>query len=111
VRYIKHVATKGAHATGTGANASFFSMSPSGFCWQNLPPELEDDIHGCMERRQPVNVALGVQASYVVMYNDGTITFDLRGQYPLVEMIRDTQEAARRRGVMVRVLRLNNHVF
>ncbi|KAF7339186.1 hypothetical protein MVEN_01995900 [Mycena venus] len=102
-RFIKNVATKGAHTTHTvfGARASFFSMSPSGYCWQNLPPELEDDIHSCMKLRRPVNVALGVQGSYVVMYNDGTVTFDFRGQYPLVEkMIRNTQEAARRRGVM-----------
>ncbi|KAJ6524185.1 hypothetical protein B0H19DRAFT_1085395 [Mycena capillaripes] len=102
-RFIKNVATKGAHTTRTvfGAHASFFSMSTSGYCYQNLPPELEDDIHSCMKLRRPVNVALGVQGSYVAMYNDGTVTFDLRGQYPLVEkMIRDTQEAARRRGVM-----------
>jgi hypothetical protein len=39
-----------------------------------------------------------------VLFSDGTVTFDLRGQYPLVEsMIRNTQEAGRRRGVMVRL--------
>ncbi|KAJ7349689.1 hypothetical protein DFH08DRAFT_124220 [Mycena albidolilacea] len=103
-RFIKNVATKpGAHTTLTvfGANASFFSMSPAGCCWQNLPPALEDDIHACMKIRRPTTVALGVQGSYVVLYNDGTIVFDLRGQYRMVEtMIRNTQEAARRRGVM-----------
>jgi hypothetical protein len=56
-----------------------------------------------MKIRRPTTVALGVQGSYVVLYNDGTIVFDLRGQYRMVEtMIRNTQEAARRRGVMVR---------
>ncbi|KAJ7234504.1 hypothetical protein B0H12DRAFT_1142734 [Mycena haematopus] len=102
-RFIKNVATKGGYTTRTvfGPNGSFFSMSPSGFCWQNLPADLEDDMHSCMKLRRPTSVALGVQGSYIVLYNDGTIVFDLRGQYPLVEsMIRNTQEAARRRGVM-----------
>ncbi|KAJ7473617.1 hypothetical protein B0H11DRAFT_1339318 [Mycena galericulata] len=101
-RFIKNVATKGGHTTRTtfGPGASFFSMSPSGYSWQNIPPALEDDIHNCMKIRRPTSVALGVQGTYVVLYNDGTVTFDLRGQYPLVEaMIRNTQEAARRRGV------------
>ncbi|KAJ6505342.1 hypothetical protein C8R45DRAFT_547706 [Mycena sanguinolenta] len=102
-RFIKNVATNGGYTTRTvfGPNGSFFSMSPSGFCWQNLPPELEDDIHRCIKIRRPTSVALGAQGSYIVLYNDGTVVFDLRGQYPLVEsMIRNTQDAARRRGVM-----------
>ncbi|KAJ7159631.1 hypothetical protein C8R46DRAFT_1108747 [Mycena filopes] len=102
-RFIKNVATKGGYTTRTvfGPGASFFSMSPAGYCWQNLPIALEDDLHGCMKTRRPTSVALGVLGAYVVLYNDGTVTFDLRGQYPLVEnMIRNTQEAARRRGVM-----------
>jgi hypothetical protein len=79
-------------------------MSPAGYCWQNLPPALEDDMHACMKTRRPTSVALGVQGTYIVLFSDGTVTFDLRGQYPLVEsMIRNTQEAGRRRGVMVRV--------
>ncbi|KAJ7838130.1 hypothetical protein B0H14DRAFT_2790139 [Mycena olivaceomarginata] len=76
-------------------------MSPAGCCWQNLPPALEDDIHACMKIRRPRPWRSAVQGSYVVLYNDGTIVFDLRGQYRMVEtMIRNTQEAARRRGVM-----------
>ncbi|KAJ7767887.1 hypothetical protein DFH07DRAFT_1009264 [Mycena maculata] len=51
--------------------------------------------------RRPTSVALGVQGSYIVLYNDGTVTFDLRGHYPMLEaMIRNMQEASRRRGVM-----------
>ncbi|KAJ6529847.1 hypothetical protein B0H19DRAFT_1193388 [Mycena capillaripes] len=102
-RFIKNVATKGGHTTRTvfGPNASFFSTSAAGYCWQNLPPGLEEDMQTGMKIRRPTCVALGVQGSYVVLYNDGTVTFDLRGQYPLVEgMIRNVQEAARRRGVM-----------
>ncbi|KAJ7731827.1 hypothetical protein DFH07DRAFT_1065677 [Mycena maculata] len=102
-RFIKVVATTGAHTTRTvfGPGASYFSMSPSGYSWQNIPSTLEEDIHNCMKIRRPTSVALGVQGSYVVLYNDGTVTFDLRGNYPLVEaMIRNTQEASRRRGVM-----------
>ncbi|KAF8181909.1 hypothetical protein K438DRAFT_1840629 [Mycena galopus ATCC 62051] len=102
-RFVQSVATTGAHTTRTvfGPNASFFSMSPSGFCWQNLPFHLEDNIHACIKIRRPTCVGLGAQGSYIVMYNDGKIAFDLRGLYPLVEsMLRNTQEAARRRGIM-----------
>ncbi|KAK6977303.1 hypothetical protein R3P38DRAFT_549408, partial [Favolaschia claudopus] len=104
-RFVKNVSTKGPglHTTLTvfGPNSSFFSHSPTGYCWQNIPPELEDDIHGAMKLRRPTCVALGVQGAYIVLYNDGTIVFDLRGQYPLVEkIIRNPQEAARRRGIM-----------
>ncbi|KAJ7440558.1 hypothetical protein B0H11DRAFT_539557 [Mycena galericulata] len=101
-RFIKNVATKGGYTMHItfGPGASFFSMSPSGYSWQNIPLAL-DVIHNFMKIRRPTSVALGVQGTYVALYNDGTVTFDLRGQYPLVEaMIRNTQEAARRRGVM-----------
>ncbi|KAJ7759793.1 hypothetical protein DFH07DRAFT_1023393 [Mycena maculata] len=102
-RFIKGVATTGAHTTRTafGPGASYFSVSPSGYSWQNIPSGLEEDIHNCMKIRRPTSVALGVQGSYVVLYNDGTVTFDLRGHYPMLEaMIRNVQEASRRRGVM-----------
>ncbi|KAJ7135293.1 hypothetical protein C8R43DRAFT_622367 [Mycena crocata] len=102
-RFIKSVATRGGYTTRTvfGPGASYFSMSPSGYSWQNVAPALEDDIHSCMKIRRPTSVALGVGGSYVVLYNDGTVTFDLRGYYPIVEaLIRNTHEAGRRRGVM-----------
>ncbi|KAJ7767893.1 hypothetical protein DFH07DRAFT_1009278 [Mycena maculata] len=102
-RFIKGVATTGAHTTRTafGPGASYFSVSPSGYSWQNIPSGLEDDIHNCMKIRRPTSVALGVQGSYVVLYNDGTVTFDLRGHYPMLEaMIHNMQEASRRCGVM-----------
>ncbi|KAJ6556801.1 hypothetical protein DFH09DRAFT_1317737 [Mycena vulgaris] len=102
-RFIKSVATAGQRTSRTvfGPGGSYFSSSPSGYSWQNLAPALEEDIHNSIRIRRPMTVALGVQGSYVVLYSDGTVTFDLRGQYPLVEaLIRNTQEAARRRGVM-----------
>ncbi|KAJ7641899.1 hypothetical protein FB45DRAFT_901298, partial [Roridomyces roridus] len=102
-RFIKSVTTSGGHTTRTvfGPGASYFSMSGSGYSWQNIPFALEEGIHNSMKIRKPTSVALGIQGSYVVLFNDGTVTFDLRGFYPLVEgMIRNTQEAARRRGIM-----------
>ncbi|KAJ7217541.1 hypothetical protein C8J57DRAFT_1537669 [Mycena rebaudengoi] len=70
------------------------------FSWQNLPSSLEDDIQTCIKTRQPTNVALGVEGSYVVLYSDSTVTFGLRKQYPLVEtLLRDVPEVSRRRGV------------
>ncbi|KAJ7459339.1 hypothetical protein FB451DRAFT_1182361 [Mycena latifolia] len=100
--FIRSVATKGGHTSRTvfGPGASYFSSSPSGYSWQNLPPALEDEIHDCMKVRRPTTVALGVQRSYIVLYNDGTVTFNLQGQYPLVDaLIRNTAETSRRRGV------------
>lgn len=102
--FLKSVASTGAHTARTtfGPGASYFSMAHSGYSWQNIPPALEDDIHRCMKIRRPTCVALGVHGSYVVLYNDGTASSDLRGQYPLVETIlRNPEHASRRRGLMV----------
>ncbi|KAJ6511231.1 hypothetical protein DFH09DRAFT_1288589 [Mycena vulgaris] len=101
--FIKNVATTGGRTSRTvfGPAASYFSISLTGYSWQNLPPALEEDIHNCGRLRWPSTVTLGVQGSYVVLYSDGTVTFDLRAQYPLVEsLIRNTQEASRRHGLM-----------
>ncbi|KAJ6550292.1 hypothetical protein B0H19DRAFT_1265132 [Mycena capillaripes] len=89
-RFIKAVVTNGGHTrTVFGPNASFFSISASGFCWQNLPPGLEDNIQSCNKLRRPVYVALG----------DGTMVFDLCGQYPLLQTI-IMEKAPRKRGLM-----------
>ncbi|KAJ7494014.1 hypothetical protein FB451DRAFT_1164882 [Mycena latifolia] len=101
-RFIRDVAAAGRHTSRTvfGPGASYFSTAPSGYSWQNLPPGLEDDMYNCMKLRRPSTVALGVQGSYVVVYDDGIVTFDLRSQYPLVEaLLRDGAEISRRRGV------------
>ncbi|KAJ7362788.1 hypothetical protein DFH08DRAFT_326666 [Mycena albidolilacea] len=88
-RFITAAAANGSHTTRTvfGPNASFFSTSPSGFCWQNLPPGLEDNMQSCIRLRRPTCVALGVEGTYVVVYSDGTTAFDLCGQYPLLQTI------------------------
>lgn len=99
---MKAVAASGGHTTRTvfGPNASFFSMSPSGFCWQNLPSELEHDMQGCIKLRQPTCVALGVEGAFVVIYSDGKTAFDLRGQYPLLQQI-IMERASTKRGLVV----------
>ncbi|KAJ7214867.1 hypothetical protein GGX14DRAFT_562897 [Mycena pura] len=111
-RFIKNAASvPGGHTTRTvfGPNASFFSMSETGYCWQNLPQALEDGIHASIRVRRPKCVALGARGAYVALYTDGTVTFDLMGVYPLVDgMIRNTQEAARRKGIMY--VALNPHM-
>ncbi|KAJ7826271.1 hypothetical protein B0H14DRAFT_2595893 [Mycena olivaceomarginata] len=100
--FMKDVATNGDHTAGTvfGPNSSFFSMSPSGFCWQNLPPELEDNIQNRIKARPPTCVALGVEGTYFVVYSDGTTSFDLRGQYPRLDTL-IMEEAPGRRGFTV----------
>ncbi|KAF8209917.1 hypothetical protein K438DRAFT_1810544 [Mycena galopus ATCC 62051] len=99
-RFTKAVITNDGHSrTVFGPNSSFFSISSSGFCWQNLPPELEDNIQSCNKLRQPVYVALGVEGTYIVMYSDGTMVFDLCGQYPLLQTI-IMEKAHKKRGLM-----------
>nr|GAT52319.1 predicted protein [Mycena chlorophos] len=101
----------GASTTRTvfGPHGAFFSMSDRGYAWQNLPAALEEDLQSAIRVRRPMSVALGVGGAYVVLYNDGTINFDLRGAYPLVEsIIRDTGEATRRKGILY--IALNPHV-
>ncbi|KAJ7914956.1 hypothetical protein B0H13DRAFT_2324763 [Mycena leptocephala] len=68
-----------------GPGFSYFSISRSGCSWQNIPPALEDDIQNCMTIRQPTCVALGMDGTYVVIYNDGTIASELRGKYAHAE--------------------------
>ncbi|KAJ7874619.1 hypothetical protein B0H13DRAFT_1894444 [Mycena leptocephala] len=99
--FIKGVATSGGHTMRTvfGPGASYFSMSGSGCSWQNLPLALEDDILNSINVRRPTCVAMGVQGSYVVIYNDRTVTLDLCGQYPLVEAMM-TLSAQQKNGVV-----------
>ncbi|KAJ7459295.1 hypothetical protein FB451DRAFT_1506507 [Mycena latifolia] len=91
--FIKSVSTVGAHTSSTvfGPGASYFSRSPSGFSWQNLPPELEDEIQNNLLKRRPTTVALGVDKSYVSL---------AEGQYPPAEaLLNDTAERSRRRNI------------
>ncbi|KAJ7611168.1 hypothetical protein FB45DRAFT_320115 [Roridomyces roridus] len=102
-RLARFIQTTSGHTLRTvfGANSSYFSISSSGYSWQNIPAALEEQIHNCMSIRRPTCVALGVQGSYIALFNDGTVSFDLRGGYPLVDgMIRNAVEAARRGGIM-----------
>ncbi|KAJ6562570.1 hypothetical protein B0H19DRAFT_1375615 [Mycena capillaripes] len=76
--FIDHVTATGEHITRTvfGLGFSYFSTSAKG-------------------------VALGVQGSYVVLYDDATVTSELHGLYPLVEaLLCNTDEISRRRGIM-----------
>ncbi|KAJ7502255.1 hypothetical protein B0H11DRAFT_1907368 [Mycena galericulata] len=112
-RLIKSVGANFADGQATrtvfGQGSSFFSMSPKGYAWKNLPEALEDDMNHSMRIRRPICVALGYQKAYVVLYTDGNVIFDLRGYYPAVEaMIRKTQEATRRGGLTY--VSLNSHV-
>ncbi|KAJ6630145.1 hypothetical protein B0H10DRAFT_1985190 [Mycena sp. CBHHK59/15] len=88
-----------AQAGGT-PRARYFSISPSGFSWQNLPPVLEQDIMGRMKKGVPTNVALGMHGAFVVLYSDGNVTFDVATHYPAVDaMVRNSGENAQRKGI------------
>jgi hypothetical protein len=104
---MRKIAQSGEHTSRTvfGPNASYFTISPSGFSWQNLPPVLEQDVIGRMKKGLPTTVALGVHGSFVVLYSDGNVTFDVATHYPAVDaMIRNSTENARRKGIAVRIL-------
>ncbi|KAJ7270859.1 hypothetical protein C8J57DRAFT_293368 [Mycena rebaudengoi] len=108
--FIRQCAQGGGHTTRTvfGPNMSYFSISPDGFSWQHLPPVLEADIMGRMKKGVPTNVALGAHGSFVVLYNNGNVTFDVATHYPAVDaMIRDSAENGRRRGIAF--IALNPH--
>ncbi|KAJ7234854.1 hypothetical protein C8J57DRAFT_1574563 [Mycena rebaudengoi] len=72
-----------------GPNRSYFSISLSDCSWQNLPSGLEADIIMRSCTQYPTAVALGVDGSYVAVYNDGSPAYDLRGMYPLVKALFD----------------------
>ncbi|KAF7358143.1 hypothetical protein MVEN_00862400 [Mycena venus] len=80
-----------------GPGFSYFSFSHTGCSWQNIPPALEENIQNCMNVRRPACVALGVEGTYIVIFDDGTVTFDLQGKYPEAETI--IQNRAKRNGL------------
>ncbi|KAF8212646.1 hypothetical protein K438DRAFT_1751086 [Mycena galopus ATCC 62051] len=81
-RLVRFVRNAKPTRTTFGPGFSYFSISPSGCSWQNIPPALEDDIQNCMKIRQPTCVALGIKGAYVVIYSDGAVSFELHGEYP-----------------------------
>ncbi|KAF8185839.1 hypothetical protein K438DRAFT_1836409 [Mycena galopus ATCC 62051] len=100
--FMRNIARKGEHCTRTvfGPNTSYFTISPSGYSWQNLPPALETDIMGRMKKGHPTTVALGVHGSFVVLYSDGNVSFEVAEHYPAVDaMIRNSAENSRRKGI------------
>ncbi|KAF7318476.1 hypothetical protein HMN09_00356800 [Mycena chlorophos] len=79
-------------STTLGPNNSFFSNSANGCSWQNIPAGLEEYLLGLIHKKQPVNIALGVEGTYVVIFNDGSTAWDLQGKYPkLLELLPQTQ--------------------
>nr|GAT48617.1 predicted protein [Mycena chlorophos] len=109
--YIRKIAkNNGEHTLRTvfGPNASYWTMSLSGFSWQNLPPILESDMLARIRKGQPSCVALGVGTSFVVLYSDGNVTFDVAEHYPQLDgIIRNVAESQRRKGMAY--IALNPH--
>ncbi|KAF7373441.1 hypothetical protein MSAN_00553800 [Mycena sanguinolenta] len=100
--FMRNIAQNGEHCTRTvfGPNASYFTISPSGYSWQHLPPALENDIVGRIKKGTPTAVALGVHGSFVALYSNGDATFDVAQNYPAVDaLIRNSAEVTRRKGI------------
>ncbi|KAJ7258102.1 hypothetical protein B0H12DRAFT_452564 [Mycena haematopus] len=86
-QFIKSATSINACTTRTtfGPRFSYFSISPSGYSWQNIPRILEDEIQNSLKVRRPTCVALGVDETYVALYDDGYITPELYERYPRIE--------------------------
>ncbi|KAJ7619350.1 hypothetical protein FB45DRAFT_1033213 [Roridomyces roridus] len=100
--FMRTIAQSGEHTTRTvfGPNSSYFTISPSGFSWQHLPADLETSITSRLRKGFPTCVALGVHGSFVALFGDGTITFEVATHYPAVDaLIRNSAENTRRRGI------------
>ncbi|KAF7337213.1 hypothetical protein MSAN_02273700 [Mycena sanguinolenta] len=73
-RFIKNVC----NSDGSHTSRTTFGPNASG---------LEEHIIGNMRRSQPTAIALGVGGAYAVLYDDGTLTYDLGEQYPLFQAL------------------------
>jgi len=77
----------GTHSVNTvyGPNDSFWTSSEEGYSWQNLPEALEEYILQQLTpkgwKSKPLQVALGVEKTYVARFSDGVISYDLAGYY------------------------------
>ncbi|KAI0046492.1 hypothetical protein FA95DRAFT_1368319 [Auriscalpium vulgare] len=109
--YVETIGKEGGRTSHTtfGPNASYFAISPNGFSWQNLPEDLETDILMRIKKTSPGVVALGVSGTYVVLYGDGRMTYDLDDKYPAVDaLLRDADGLGQRNGISY--LALNPYV-
>ncbi|KAF8185842.1 hypothetical protein K438DRAFT_2154684 [Mycena galopus ATCC 62051] len=100
--FMRNIGRNGEHCTRTvfGPNTSYFTISPSGYSWQNLPPALETDITGRLKKGHPTTVALGVHGSFVVLCSNGNVSFEVAEHYPALDaMIRNSAENSRRKGI------------
>lgn len=72
-----------------GPNGSFFAMDKDTYRWQNLPEGLEDAIQNQLGPRGwtacPVQVALGVNGTYVWIDSNGGGAWDLGTDYPALD--------------------------
>ncbi|KAF7297119.1 hypothetical protein MIND_00944800 [Mycena indigotica] len=96
------IANKSARTT-FGPNHSYFSTTESGLSWQNLPDVLETTILNRIRIGRPHTVALGVQGAWIVLFEDGHISFSvpqLQNLYPNVfALIHNAEENKKRKGI------------
>jgi len=77
----------GTHSINTvyGPNDSFWTSSEEGYSWQNLPEALEEYILQQLTpkgwRSKPLQVALGIEQTYVALFSDSVISYELAGYY------------------------------
>ena len=68
-----------------GPGDSFFAMDNQGFCWHELPPDLENILQGSLSydgfNTFPRVVALGIEGAFVLVDSTGTLYWDLQERY------------------------------
>ena len=77
-----------------GPNGSWWAKLSSGTHHHNLPPNLQTELADEAENNvHPEHVALGVNGSYVVLWPESKVSWELTGYDPLHERIRDREQA------------------
>lgn len=68
-----------------GPNGSFWAFSNTGYRWSALPETLEDKLQEKLVPggwfKKPIYAALGVEGSWVLVYESGKPSWDLARQY------------------------------
>jgi hypothetical protein len=81
-----------------GTGNTYFTKTPKGCLWNNIPDDLEKTIIDHMsDRGPPSDVCLGVHETWVVFWDNGKIQWNLRSSYDSVheKLSEDTGDITR----------------
>jgi hypothetical protein len=67
-----------------GPKGSYFARCGSNWISHGLPKDLMTKLDRNKDKFTPIHVALGVQGSWIVLWSDGDLSYNLRNSYPLL---------------------------